>query len=163
MADTKSVREEIIKRRRELGEFERQAKNECNHKDNHGSTLVPVSEYDGFIKDRNKYDEFDMICTDCGEIVSFRTFTPSEIEFSISTIRSMGNQLKVLGNLSDTEYEQIVDIMNITDGFNAAFVPFYNHSMKKLLGNNQKNKNNNNGSRKGRMGKAVTSQSFNRH
>ena len=54
MADMKSVREEINKRRRELGEFERQAKNECNHKDNHGSTLVPVSEYDGFIKDRNK-------------------------------------------------------------------------------------------------------------
>lgn len=163
MATEKTIREEIMKRRRELGEFERQAKNECNHKDNHGSSLVPVSEYDGFIKDRNKYDDYDMICTDCGEIVSFRTYTDSEVDFAVSTIRSMANQLKVLANLSDTEYEQIVDIMNITDGFNSAFVPFYKHSMKKLLGNNNQKKNNNNGPRKGRMGKAVTSSSFNRH
>ena len=162
MAERNSVKEEILKRRRELGEFERQAKNECNHKDNHGSTLVPVSEYEGFIKDRNKYDDYDMICTDCGEIVNFRKFTPAEVEFSISTIRSMANQLKVLANLTDTEYEQIVDIMNITDGFNAAFVPFYNHSMKKLLGNNNRNRNNNNGPKKGRMSKALTSQSFNK-
>ena len=104
-----NIREEINKRRRELGEYERQAKNECNHKDSRGSFLIPLSEFDGFIKDRNKYDDYDMICTDCGEIVSFRTFTPSEISFAVGTIRSMANQLKVLGNLTETEYEQIVD------------------------------------------------------
>ena len=157
-----NIRDEINKRRRELGEYERQAKNECNHKDSRGSFLIPLSEFDGFIKDRNKYDDYDMICTDCGEIVSFRTFTPSEISFAVGTIRSMANQLKVLGNLTETEYEQIVDIMNITDGFNSAFVPFYNHSMKKLIGGKGKNNSNNNGPRKGKMGKAVTSQSFNR-
>ena len=160
--DFKEVKEEINKRRRELGEYERQARNGCDHKDNRESWLEPVSEYDGFIKDRNQYDEFDMICTECGEIVNMKAMTDAEVDFTIDGIRNMCNQLKILGNLNESEREQIVEILSLTDALRVSLVPFYKKNMKKLIdGNNKKNRGNN-APRKGRMSKAVTSTSFNR-
>lgn len=155
MAETEktTTREQIM---REFNRKTRALRIECDHRGNKGPTLRPAE--DSNDRTQRKLGAGYLVCTRCGEAIPTESFSKEDFANAYETIRGMCNQIKVLGNPTDDDMEQIKGIMNYLDELNNMFAPFYFEQMKKLTNNNNKGRGNNERS-KGRIG--LTSSQFN--
>lgn len=146
--------ETIRVKKRELQNAIRYSQRECDHKNKTGPRLVNVhsSENNVYIKDKNKLSPDTVICKECGEIFEMTAYRTEEIEDAVKTLSSMLNQIKVLANLSDQEFMEIVELIKLVDDkISGSLVPYYDGMIKRLSGND-KRRNNNDGNQKGRVG-----------
>lgn len=151
----------IQEQRRALNNSIREAQIKCEHKNNHGPSLTSVHDPSVMVKGKEHMSEDMYQCDDCGDIMEFRAYSATEIDNAMYVLYGMCNQAKVLGDLSDTEYENICNIISVLDDINATLKPFYLKKLIKELSNQNKGKGNNNNNRtKGRV--AISSNSFNR-
>ena len=151
----------IQEQRRALNNSIREAQIKCEHKSNHGPTLKSVHDADVMIKGKNNMSDDMYICDECGDVIEIRAYDGQEIDNAMYVLYGMCSQAKVLGDLSDTEYENICNIISVLDDINATLKPFYLKKLIKQLSSNNKGKGNNNNNRtKGRV--AISSNSFNR-
>lgn len=128
----------------------------CNHKSGKGPTLKPATESND-ANHKNLGDSY-AVCTNCGEVVPTISVTKEDFRQAYDTINAMCNQLKVLGNPSEKDMEQIKNVQAMTDDLKTVFAPFYFDEMKKLNnGNNNKARNNEHS--RGRIG--INSSQFN--
>lgn len=157
--------EAVRAKKRELRTAIRAQQRECDHKNRHGACLESVHTTGEYIKDRNKLGENVVICKECHDIFDLTTFTAEEIEDAVSTLKSMINQIKVVTNMDDAEYADIVKLLEFMDDkIDGVLVPYY-ITMIKRLGSDGRRKNNESSS-KGRIGglggsMGVNSRSFN--
>ena len=94
-----------------------------------------------------------MVCDVCGTVYDTAYLTPDKINEAQFILRSMIEQMKLMFQFTDVEYEQLT-----TEPYEAldtlsTFAHFYNNAMKDLKEtNSRKNNGNNNGASKGNIG-----------
>ena len=167
MTNRNSAGENIREKQRELKTAIRYSQRQCDHKNKMGPRLVNVHDPDNdfYIKDKHKLSDTTVVCKECHEIFEMVAYDPEEIDKAVRTLSSMLNQIKVLANLSDNEYSDVVEMIELVDDkINGALVPYYLGMLKKLNGND-KRRNNNDNNQKGRVGNisgsmGVSSRSF---
>lgn len=145
--------EHIRMKKRELQSAIRYTQRECDHKNRTGPRLVNVHEAtDVYVKDRNKMSEDTVVCKECGEIFEMTAFKAEEVDEAVAMLKSMLNQIKVLANLNDEEYKEIVELIKmIDDKIDGSLVPYYMGMIKRLT-DDGKRRDRNNGNQKGRVG-----------
>lgn len=92
------------------------------------------------------------VCDDCGEIMDMSQFSATELQEAIFKLRSMLDQIKILCNLNDEEYELLV-----RDGFGSIdnmtqFADYYSKMIADLGNNKKGNGGGHNRSSKGGFG-----------
>ena len=159
---TNDTTEEINQVRRQLSGLYKERKFKCDHKNGHGPTLYDPSapEVQQFVDSKMKFNEMDMICSQCGEIINMESLTTDVIEGAFQAITDMCNQTMLLCSLNTKEFDAIVEVKRNLDITKSIVVPFYtNNVIKPLMGGKGKNKNNEKRT-KGKMG--IISGSFSR-
>ena len=159
--------ENIRIKKRELQGAIRFSQRECEHKNKTGPRLVSVHDdaNNTYIKDRHKLSADAVICKECGEIFEMTAYSAEEIENAVSTLKSALNQIKVLVNLTDEEFKDVVELIKLVDDkIEGSLVPYYLGMIKRLSGDDRR-RNRDNGNQKGRIGNisgnmGVSSRSF---
>lgn len=146
--------ESIRVKKRELQSAIRCSQRECDHKNKTGPRLVNVHDEANtvYVKDRAKMSPDAVICKECGDIFEMTAYQPEEIENAVATLKSALNQIKVLANLNDDEFADIVELIKWFDEkIDGSLVPYYLGMIKRLAGDD-KRRNRDNGNQKGRVG-----------
>lgn len=147
----------IKEQRRQFQSIVRQGQIECDHKDAKGPTLENLSDTKEFVRQRRLYGDCAVICKQCKDIFDFRSYSMDDLLKVTTIIRSAANQIKVLDNMSDQDYEKIKSIMEIADELETSFFPYYLNVIKQLT-NGKGNGKKDHGRQKGRLG--ISSSSF---
>lgn len=136
MAEKSSTVEQIRDREREVAALKRQRAIECDH--NSGSGVVPITEYNGIIRDAKKYPQTTVIHPDCGAIFDVKTFSEEEMFSALFTLESACHQIKLLtgANMKEKNWKDLEAIIESLAFVGNDLLPYYN-SMVKALGNNQ--------------------------
>lgn len=144
------VSKRISETKRELGNAIKEYQFSHDHKNKHGACLESVHQTKQYIKDKGKLGPDAVICKECGEIFEMTAYTESEVEAGIMMFKSMLNQIKVLANLQDEEYADIVSVLEFVDTkLGGTLAPYYLNMIKRLGDNNNRRKDTN---QKGRIG-----------
>ena len=92
------------------------------------------------------------VCKECGDIFEMTAYQADEIENAVSLLKSALNQIKVLANLNEEEFNDIVELIAWFDEkIDGSLVPYYMGMIKRLSGED-KRRNRDNGNQKGRVG-----------
>ena len=160
----RTTSEMIRETRRSLVVQLRQRQIECDHKNNHGPIIYEPSnpKVKDLVPGNRKFNEMDMICEECGEIINMESVTKEDADAAFQTLYDVCNQTKLLCSLNDKEAESIAEIMENLDIIKKSLMSFYENNVIKPLVNGGKGKknNNNNTRQKGKMG--INSTSYNR-
>ena len=167
MTNRNNAGDSIREKKRELQTAIRYSQRQCDHKNKTGPRLVNVHDPDNdfYIKDKHKLSDTTVICKECHEIFEMTAYDAEEIDKAVGILSSMLNQIKVLANLSDAEYSDVTEMIELVDEkIKGALVPYYVGMLKKLAGND-KRRNNTDNNQKGRVGNlsgsmGVSSRSF---
>ncbi len=127
--------------RRQIQAQIREGQIHCNHKDAHGGTIDDVLTSKEFIRDRNRYSDGDVICKECKDIFNLQTYTKGEIDDSMYVLYSICNQLKLIDDMNDEDYEKVEKIMELLDELGVTVIPYYLNMVKKLAKGTKNNKN----------------------
>lgn len=145
-ADTATINQ----KKKELSSAIKEHQFRHDHKNKNGACLESVHSTNQYIKDKGKLGPDAVICKECGEIFDMTAYKEHEVEAGIMMFKSMLNQIKVLGNLADDEYEDIVSVLEFVDTkLGGTLAPYY-LSMIKRLSNGDKRRNDS--TQKGRIG-----------
>ena len=146
--------EMIRKQKRELQSAIRISQRACDHKNRTGPCLINVHDDNNhqYIKDRAKLSADAVICKECGDIFEMTAYQADEIESAVSLLKSALNQIKVLANLNEEEFNDIVELIAFFDEkIDGALVPYYMNMIKRLAGDDKRRRNDNS-NQKGRVG-----------
>lgn len=128
----KSINEQIKAREREAAALRRQRTIECDHS---GSSLVPIKDYNGLIRDAKKYPQTTVIHPECGAIFDAKAFSEEEMFLALFTLESACHQIKVMtgSNMSQDNKRELVSMTEHLEYIGNELLPYYN-SMVKALG-----------------------------
>lgn len=141
----------ISQQKRELKNALRDEQVHCEHKNPNGPTLTSVHDDSITLKNKSKYSDKMFVCDQCNDLVPLDAYKTEDADKAFEVLYGMCNQAKLLANLTDTEYETIVSIIETLDSLNASLTPFYLNKIIKPLRNNNKGKNNGGGRAKGKI------------
>lgn len=159
----RTTADSINQARRQLSSLYRQHQIECKHKTDHGPLLYDPDrpEVKHLINGINrKFNEMDMVCKECGEIVNMESVSREDADCAFQTLYDVCNQIKVLCKLNDNESASIEEIIENLDVIKNSLMPFYDNNVIKPLTGQGKGKKNNTGRSKGKMG--INGNSFSR-
>lgn len=113
---------------------------ECDHTS--GDRIIPVSDYNGVIRNRDQYTPTTVIHPECGAIFETAVFTPQEVEKAFFTIESMCHQIKLLtgANMDASKKKEISNCMENLDALHNNLGPYYNSMVKALSKTDNKQK-----------------------
>ena len=138
MAEKMSIMEQLNEKRRETAALERQRMLECDHVG--GKGIIPLDQYDGVVRNREKYPKTTVIHPDCGTIFDAKAFSKEDMEAAIFTLSSACHQIKMMtgSNMKEKNKENLIMIMESIEYLKTDLVPYYNSMVKALAKNNEK-------------------------
>lgn len=126
----------------------------CDHKDKNVATLERILDTKIQIRDFNMYPDSTVICKQCYDLMDVKSYTEKDQKMMLFQLRSMANQIKLMDNLSDADFDKVVMILEFADELEHGFFPYYNNVVNQL-GENKKAKNNKGTRTKGHMGPGI--------
>lgn len=105
---------------------------ECNHTSRGG--VVLLKEYNGFVRNAEKYPENAVIHPDCGAIFDATAFTKDQVSETFFRLESMCQQIKMLTaeSLSEKNKEDLIKMMEYIEYLQGNLGPYYNSMVEAL-------------------------------
>lgn len=158
-----NIDEQLLSTQRAYESLAARKRHGCMHKPSNRGQLIPLKEFKGYVKNKDKYPESTGICTACHTLFDMGVYETEELDSFLFMALSMIEQVKNLTNMTDDDWEEINRVYEAYDVY-ANFITYYSDMLKKLReGEGKRKKRNNNENEVGNIGFGVTRNMYKRN